>query len=75
MIPSNTPNIITGNMSPVANEAIGLSGIIFRIASGTVWLTVTLAEVATPAKFKPTPGFIAMAIKRAIVTATAVVMR
>ena len=66
--------MITGNMSPFARELNGFSGIKFSTVSVMVVFVVTLA-CARPTMFNPAPGLIMLAIKRATVTATAVVIR
>ena len=73
IIPIITPKMIIGNISPAAKEVKGFSGIILTIVSVIDWFMVTFDVWATDAKFKPRPGLINMPMKRAIVTATAVV--
>ena len=73
--PTITPKIITGSISPLANEFKGLSGIMSKIVLVTVTLVVTFEGSARPVIFKPIPGSTIPAIKRAIETANAVVKR
>ena len=73
--PTSTPNIITGNMSPLASEFIGLSGIMFNMVSVIVTFVVTVVLAVIFIMFSPTPGLIIMAIIKDIVIANAVVIR
>ena len=62
-------------MSPFARADNGLSGMKFKIVSGADWAAVTFAADAMLAIFNPTPGFMAIPIAKAIITASAVVNR
>ena len=67
--------MITGNISPLARDVNGFSGITFKIVSVIVWLIVTLVDCPVATKFKPIPGLMTIPIRSAIVMAIAVVTR
>ena len=77
MMPTNSAKTIIGSISPLAREAAGFFGMIFRIVSVRL---VVVSEVATSAVCtasisRPIPGLISIATPSARQTASAVVKR
>ena len=76
--PTNKANTMICNILPLANEPIGLSGIIFKIVStndvdSTLSTLVTFAWIVDISN--PVPGLIKFPTNKATVIASAVVRR
>src|SRR5574344_1842853 len=70
-IPIISAKKMIGNMSPLAKDSIGFFGMMFRIVSAN--LTLSVVAVCAISKFIPSPGFMTIATVNAIISAIAVV--
>src|SRR5574344_60040 len=73
-IPIISAKKMIGNMSPLAKDSIGFFGMMFRIVSANLTLSVVaVVAVCAISKFVPSPGFMTLATVNAIIIAIAVV--